>query len=236
MTKWWVILWLLLWSCEGASAKVIEWSGYHWQVKANDRAMGPGPNLWSDSSRSVWVDRDGRLHLKIRKVRGRWHCAEVICTQPLGYGRYLFFFSSRLDNLDKQVVAGAFVYGANTSEIDIEFSKWGQGGRVGFYQYAVHLGVRQDGLFRRPYATRAKRSIHGFHWTPRQILFESHLGHQGRSQSFQKWAYPSTDVPVPGDERVHINLWLFQGQEPSRGRETHIIVDRFVFIPLPGGP
>ena len=59
--------------------RFIEFSGIKWLVK-NSRitTKGPGNNVWSDDPKSVWVDDDGNLHLRIRKVDGKWFSAEVV--------------------------------------------------------------------------------------------------------------------------------------------------------------
>src|SRR5436305_806293 len=66
------------------NGRTISFSGYTWAVKASTGRVGPGPNYFSDSTNNVWVDTQGRLHLKITKVGGRWNCAEVINQQSLG--------------------------------------------------------------------------------------------------------------------------------------------------------
>ena len=61
--------------------RTIQWSGHEWLVRNSDNERGgPGPNYWSDSPQSVWVDSKDRLHLKIRYENGRWVCAEIFNT------------------------------------------------------------------------------------------------------------------------------------------------------------
>ena len=104
----------------------IMFSGYEWWVK--DGFSGPGPNNFSDSPRNVWVDQQGRLHLRIERRRKTWYAAEVILAQTSGYGAYRFGVDSRVDNLDLNAVLGLFTWCTNPSaancEIDIEMSRW----------------------------------------------------------------------------------------------------------------
>jgi hypothetical protein len=72
--------------------------------------MVPGPNHFSDSHGSVWVDEQGALHLKIRKINGVWHSAEVILAESLGYGKYVTWTTSRVDLIDRNAVFGIFTY------------------------------------------------------------------------------------------------------------------------------
>src|SRR5947207_3205361 len=73
-----------------AAPRILRWSGYDWIVKDSTGPVGPGPNRFSDSSRNVWVDPSGRLHLRIENRNGRWWCAELWTTTALGYGNSVF--------------------------------------------------------------------------------------------------------------------------------------------------
>ena len=54
--------------------KIITWSGYIWKVKAQyKKATDPGPNSFSDSYDSVYVDKLGNLNMKIRKINNVWY-------------------------------------------------------------------------------------------------------------------------------------------------------------------
>ena len=108
--------------------RTLQFSGYTWNVKTSAGKVGPGPNLFSDSTNNVWVDASGRLHLKITKDANRWNCAEVICTNSLGHGTYRFYLDSPVDNLDPNVVLGLFTWSDDPAyadrEIDVECSRW----------------------------------------------------------------------------------------------------------------
>src|SRR5437764_2032193 len=91
-------------------ARVLQFSSYDWIVKSSDRRVGPGPNYFADSDGNVFVDTQGRLHLRLTQRDGRWYCAEVISAQSFGYGTYRFYLDSTIDNLDTQVVLGMFTW------------------------------------------------------------------------------------------------------------------------------
>ena len=107
-----------------AGHPTIQFSGYEWAVKGGV-SLGPGPNHFSTSHDNVWVDGQGRLHLKITQRDGKWYCAEVYQMHPLGYGTFVFQFSSRVDLLNKNVIGSPFIYRDNSHELDVEFSRWG---------------------------------------------------------------------------------------------------------------
>lgn len=64
-------------------ARSIDFAGRKWIVKSG--YGGPGPNNWSDSEQSVWIDENEWLHLKIREVDGTWYCSEVYTEEPTQY-------------------------------------------------------------------------------------------------------------------------------------------------------
>ena len=43
----------------------ITFSGLNWLVKGSRGRIGPGHNHFSDSFDNVWVDAQGRLHLRV---------------------------------------------------------------------------------------------------------------------------------------------------------------------------
>src|SRR5206468_686881 len=96
-------------------ATEISFSGYKWEVKTSAaNPVGPGPNYFSSATNNVWVDGQGRLHLRITRqtVNGtnQWSCAEVVSQRSLGHGTYRFSLDSRVDNLDPKVVLGLFTW------------------------------------------------------------------------------------------------------------------------------
>ena len=56
----------------------ISFSGYDWWVKTSSGLVGPGPNYFSDSTNNVWLDAQGRLHLRITNRSNQWQCAELV--------------------------------------------------------------------------------------------------------------------------------------------------------------
>jgi hypothetical protein len=113
-----------------ANARTIHFSGMEWQVK--NGVGGPNPNnitqnYWSDSPESIWVDDEGRLHLKIRYDDGVWKCAEIQSNETVKYAEYTWEISNPIDDLDPNVVLGLFLYSdQHDHEYDIEFSQWGR--------------------------------------------------------------------------------------------------------------
>lgn len=208
--------------------RILTFSGYSWLVKSSfDKTVGPGPNFFSDSKENVWFDQNGQLHLRITYANNRWNCASVSMIQSHSNGRYLFYVDSRIDNFDKNVVAGLFIYASDTEEIDIEFAKWGNNG-VSNSQFTVQpatvAGNGRAYSFNQP----DSQSTHWFNWQAGRIDFASFAGHSttlpAASKIMQQWSYTGKNIPPDANETVHLNLWLFKGTPPSDLQETEIVL------------
>ncbi len=239
-----VILMVLLCSCSSSATGPVEtndtvfFSGYEWTVKHFDGEIGPGPNYFSNSRDNVWTDAGGRLHLKITKRDDKWYCAEIVLKKSLGYGTYRFTLSSPVDQLDKNAVLGLFVYDLNAAdihhrEIDVEFSRWGYENGLNT-QYVIQPWDKAEN--REQFNTQLTdvMSTHEFIWSENEVSFSSYNGkNSDQGEAIHNWSYNGSDNPVPGDENVRINLWLFRFDEnfAYSGPEIEIIVDSFEFLP-----
>jgi hypothetical protein len=217
--------------------RTLRFSGYDWNVKySDDIRVGPGPNYFSDAGADVWVDENDRLHLKIADRDGKWYATEVFTQAPLGYGKYVFYLASRMDQLDKNVVLGLFAWetvsppGYHNREIDIEFAKWGvEGGNNAQYV------VQPCGPHRFPLGLSGADSTHGFDWQPDRVYFQSIQGHRAfpvpEADATESWVYDGSCIPPEGIGNARINLWLTGGNAPSDGEEVKVVIERFEFLP-----
>ena len=218
-------------------SRSIAFSGYTWSVKSSSGRVGPGPNYFSDSSNNVWMDTNGRLHLKITKSGGRWYCAEVILSVSLGYGAYHFYLDSPVDNPDPNVVLGLFTWSDNPAdnnrEMDIEFSRWGDKNNLNA-QYVVQPYTLPPNIFRFQEPSGLSQSTHSLTWTNGSVLFRSMSGFYQPPPAvnayFQQKAF-TEGVPPPGDENARMNLWLYQGRAPANRQPVEVIINKFEFAP-----
>jgi hypothetical protein len=219
--------------------RIIRFSGQEWNVKSSNMSVGPGPNYFSNSAESVWVDERGQLHLKLIRKDGRWYCAEVVTRESLGYGSYQFKISSRTEILDKYVVLGLFTWDTtapqfNYREIDIELSKWGEDADLNA-QFVVQPWDRSGHRHRFAIDPQADTSTHIFVWSPKHVEFLSFLGGTQSPDSnniVAQWSYTSTGIPPAGSNtNTRVNLWLIGGHPPSNGKEIEVVISSFDFIP-----
>jgi hypothetical protein len=179
--------------CSNVSARNISWSGYNWWVRTSGgNPQGPGPNIFSDSTETVFVDSNGDLHLRIHQENGKWVGAEINNHQSLGYGTYEWEVSSRYDLFATNVVGGLFTYldpnsVANQTEglvgngiadtpheIDIEFTQaWGG---ANLY-HTTHDPDVQSPSTSYYQALTGDNTTHRFTWTEDSITWGSYHGH-----------------------------------------------------------
>lgn len=200
--------------------RCVRFAGYDWIVKAATRTA-PGPNRFSDSDENVRIDAGG-LRLRLIRREGVWTSSEVMLARPLGYGRYEFVTTTRLDRLDLNVVFAFFTYNYpdpafGHREIDIEFSPR-LGGGAGA-RFTVQADTENGRDVRAPDTTL---TTHVIDWGPGRVTFVS---------GAETWTYTGTAVPPPGGEHLRINLWLFGGAPPTNGAEAEVVVAGFRFTP-----
>lgn len=211
-----------------SAVRDIDFAGCKWFVKSG--YTGPGPNYWSDSEQSVWVDANGRLRLKIRQIGNTWHCAEVYTQQFNQYGEHCFLIEGRVDQMDKNVVLGLFVYSDDLNEIDIEFSKWGWTNNKNIGSYTVQPYTTPGNTESFPIHLDSTLSTHCFNWHVDSVSFISMQGHYvdvplAEESYIHRWTYKGKDIPNSlRNLRTRMNLWLFRGSSPVDTSNLEIII------------
>ena len=213
----------------GYPDKVV-WNGVTWDIKTSRSPVGPGPNIFDKAN--VWTDPLGFLHLGIsQNAAGDWTCAEVVGPTTYGYGTYTFTLASRVDNLDPNVVLGLFTWSDRATnahrEVDIEFARWGIPTDPTNAQYVVQPYDRPGHLVRFTQPSTGT-STHRFTWQKGRIDWESY---DAAGALVYWYSYTGSDVPRSGDERVRLNVWLFNGAAPSNGQPAEVVISSFDFRP-----
>lgn len=235
----------------------VEFSGQTWDVTTNSVPLNPG--LCTYSSANASVDAQGYLHLQVTNASGAWTCAQVVSEFITGYGTYTFQLRTPVDNLDPNIVLGLFTWSDDPaylgsspwvnnlsgilpshSELDIEFSRWGNAGDPNNAQYTVqpYNNPACGNPFDFAMPAGLTNSTHKITWMPGSIVFESL---EPGGSVINKWTYTcpvpapsdagSWPGPVPSPQGVRLNLWLYGGQPPSNGQPAEIVVGKFVYTP-----
>ena len=228
----------------------LQFANRNWGVKESPSLTGPGPNRFSTDSDDVWVDQDG-LHLTIQNHSGQWYSTEVVLTENLGYGTYIFQTSTRQDILDANATFGAFtwdVFGDDdripawpNREIDFEDTRWGDPLSPTNAQTVVQPWWVPGALnqFTLPDLSGDDSLTRFFTWAPGRVEFYTLLGHH-QPNSFPLEAIINHTVylddggthivPEPGRENFRFNLWLNQ-PAPAGAGPLEVIVNDFVYAP-----
>jgi len=209
-----------------ADNKTLNFSGIEWTIKSGKK--DPGQNNFDDTN--AFLDSNGYLHLRILRKDEKWTTSEIYSKNSFGYGTYKWTLLSDLSNLDANVVLGLFTWSSSPEyahrEIDIEFAKFGNILDPTKAQYVIQPYEIQGHLMRLGQSFAKLETTHQFTWEPGKITFSS------ISENSVGWRYGNSDVPIPGNEKVHINAWLFQGKPPLNGKDLEIVIKNFQFKPL----
>lgn len=231
--------------------RTLQFAGRTWGVKQSPTPVGPGGNRFSDDPNDVFVDAQGRLHLRVVQRGGQWWCSEVVLLDPVGYGTYWFTTESQPASLDPNLTFGAFTWDSYCDdvtipawpnrEIDFEDSRWGNAGDPNNAQVVVQpwqvggnvVRYYTPPLFPSPTLTRF------FTWRPGRIDFGVARGLHApcvlpagdvihRSSYLHNPALGHR-VPPAGREQFRLNLWINQGGAPQNGQTAEVIVSDFRF-------
>jgi hypothetical protein len=225
---------------DGTCPRLIEFSSYMWAVLRSDWPIGVGPNCFTGEPDNVRVDPNGRLHLVIVQKEGGgcdWYSSEVIVRKSFGYGTYVFTIKNRLD-FDEKVILGAFTWDGDAPahhyrEMDFEFGRW-QDPNNDNSQFVVQPWNTPGNIcrFNTDYSGPTDTTTHVMVWRPDRIRFISYYGNFTSSlppaeNIIHTWEYTGSDIPLPGDENIRMNLWLVCGEPPANGQEVEMIIADF---------
>ena len=214
-------------------------SGYKWTTKeSKDRHTGPGKNFFAGGRENIWVDEQGRMHIRMTHNNGRWYCAEARLVESLGYGKYIFQLEGNPMKLDKDLVVGFFTYDHGDTahyhrEIDIEFSQWGDE-KNDNSQYVLQPHDISENVHRFQ-TDLSKKTQHVISWKKNKIGFSSgYVTVDGDSEvvtEFAKWTYKPHRKLRNSNEKFSMNVWLYKAAFPSDFTDYEFIVSKFEFIP-----
>ena len=230
--------------------KTVRFSGYDWKVKRRDFPDGPGPNYFSDSQDSVWVDDGGNLHMAIRHDGANWLCSEAILEHgSFGYGTYIWQMSGDIVNtIDPMMVLGAFTWDPSARnesfrEIDFEISRWADPEMQTDSQYVIQpcnacpgCGDQCERFTIGPVETGANLT-HYLVWQPERVEMRTYRGLHADAPPIEElvhaWTHTGEDVPKPGNEHVRLNFWLFNGDAPLHGSGEEVVIKAFAWQDQP---
>lgn len=207
--------------------KTLEFSGYQWEVR-NSRSNRAGSiNAFEESN--AWIDPAGLLHLRIAGGPGHWTSGEVMLSRSLGYGSYRFVVRG-ISRLEPAAVLSFFTWDDNgpTREMDIELSRWGElENKNAQYVVQPYFVAANTMRFDAPGGTLT----HWLVWEPGRASFRTARGSSPEMKNDVAEHVFSSGVPSPGNERVHMNLYVFDNKRNPLRQASEVIIEKFEFRP-----
>ena len=210
--------------------KTIHFGGYDWKVRSASSNRGGAINLYNPAN--AWTDDSGALHLRIAMDSGKWRCAEVNMTRSLGYGTYRFVVRDS-SFLEPAAVLGMFTWDDNAPEqyyreFGIELTRWGDPTNKNA-QFIVEPYYVSANVVR--FMAPSGRLTYSFRWQPESLLFAATQGDgKTRQRPIAEHSF-TTGIPAPGNESVHMNLYIFGSSRIPLKNQTEVVIEKFEYIP-----
>lgn len=214
----------------------LSWSDYTW----NKRIQYGDPQYngqWSHSN--VAVNAQGEMVLSLTNSGSSPVGAEIFSVQRgFGYGTYTCTINTRVDNLHKAVVVGGmftfdFTRPPHYAEIDM--------GEVRDYAsqpntrvlYSHTWNNRGSNTFVTNHRDVTSDTIRTYQtiWSPEMIVFNCYEGDSTNGTLISRYVH-TDNVPIPGQERVHFNVWVQNANTPSGATAIDVKLKSFSFSPF----
>jgi hypothetical protein len=196
------------------------------------------------TTNNVYVDEKDRLHITLLNSNSVWYSGGVKSQESLGFGEYRWYLDTRIDALDPNLVLGLFTYeeeevfGTNHNEIDIEITAAFDGMQTNSISCTIQPYTIPDHVHQIPLDRSCTQTTHRFIWRPDEVRFQSYTGHSREPASsndiISEWTFDGHGIPVEGNDKTHMNLWLFFTNRPALTQHTEVIIKDFDFIPYDG--
>jgi hypothetical protein len=223
--------------------RTVAWAGQSWEVR--DSAWSPGGPAYngSYSDKNVVVNADGTLTMNLTNPTGSNPVSsEIIAANSTGYGTYTLTATGNFDNFHPDAVFGnLFLYDSSSTavlghnEIDGgEISRWGHAGGPQVLTdtyYPTTAGVQTGAVVWPAGLTTATFT---FTWLPGSITWDAYAGSEATGTSFLHSAVNNTNVPVPRNQKIHVNLWAFKDAysvNPANMPSATVTLNSFKFVP-----
>ncbi|MGN6472052.1 MAG: hypothetical protein ACTHK4_00175, partial [Mycobacteriales bacterium] len=211
-----------------STLRLISWSGRPWLVYSN-ASNGPEHVKLTNSTRALWIDDRGRLHMHIVKIDGVWRSVEIRSLNTVSYGTYRLINDTATGKFADETVFGLFVYRPGTktytNEIDIENSRFPRYLKApNNAQFAVQPYTQPHHAHAYHVKPSYKPLFQQFTWYPQYrgigtVKFQTRIGTTPHSPLLTRWSYTGGSSPTDQNMYLYIDLWLNHGKAPKDG--TH---------------
>jgi hypothetical protein len=231
--------------------KTIQFSGYEWEIRDTGSDPGGSKNFYDPAN--VWTDQRGFLHLRITKQADRWVSSELKLSRSLGYGSYRFVVRD-VSHLEPAAVFAMFTWDDSgpAREMDIEISRWGEPADKNA-QYVIQPYVVPANTVR--FMAPPGPLTYSMNWQPGRVTFRTLRGSSSGLQTaglqtsglqtsgLQTSGLQTSGsdgvaghvftsgIPSSGNERIHMNLYVYKNKSNPLRKGSEVIVEKFEFLP-----
>lgn len=203
----------------------VEFSGYQWEIRQapNDNRAGS----FFDPA-NVSIDKHGFLHLRISKQPKGWANSAIKLSRSLGYGTYQLVVGDT-GQLEPAAILALFTWDDTgpSREMDVEFSRWGQPDDMNAQFVVQPWDVPANSVrFMAPGGVLTS----SIKWEPGRVAFRLSRGLGQTSPAVAEHVFTS-GVPSPGNERLCINLYVYDHSLRPFHTETEVIIESFEYLP-----
>jgi hypothetical protein len=217
-------------TAQGAKAKpskTLEFSGYEWEIRSSASNRAGTMNIYNPAN--VRTDASGLLHLRVARKDGHWTSGEANLTRSLGYGSYRFVVRD-ISRLEPGAVFSLFTWddGGPSREMDVEISRWGEAEDKNA-QFVVQPYFVPANTVR--FAAPAGTLGYTMRWEPGRVSFQVVRGSSPNKSSVVSEHKFTSGVPVPGNEMVHVNAYVYGNKRSPLQQDFEVILEKFEFLP-----
>jgi len=206
----------------------LQFSGYQWEVRRTASNRDSSWNLYDPAN--AWTDERGFLHLRISKQQGHWVSSDVKLSRSLGYGSYRFVVED-VSRLEPAAVFGMFTWDdfGPPREMDIEISRWGEP-ETKNAQFVVQPWVVSANAVR--FTTPPGTLTYWINWERGRVSFKTVRGSSSSQETRAVAEHAFTSgVPVAGNERIRINLYVYENNRHPMQQESEVVLEKFEYLP-----
>jgi hypothetical protein len=207
--------------------KTLEFSGYEWQMRQNVGNPGGSRNFYDPANASV--DQRGFLHLHISGQPEHWASAEANLTRSLGYGSYRFVVED-VSHLEPATTLSLSTWDDSgpPREMNIEIGRWGEPTSRNA-QYVIQPYYVPANTVR--FMVPSGKLTFWLRWGPGRASFKTVRGNSSAESDVVAEHVFTSGVPSPGNENVHINLYVFDNKRNPLQHESEVVVEKFEYLP-----
>jgi hypothetical protein len=212
------------------AAKTIHFSGYDWKVRSTSSNRGGTEQLYDPAN--AWTDESGAMHFRMAMESGSWRCAEVTLIRSLGYGTYRFVVRDT-SFLEPAAAVSMFTWDEgsaeqNHREFAVELARWGdpanRNAQFVVQPYYVPANVSR-------FVTPGGRVTYSVRWRPESLSFSAvQGGGESKPRLIAEHSF-TAGIPTPGNESVHMNLYVYGSSRIPLKNQTEVVIERFEYIP-----